>query len=565
MPAGPGTSVKPADGGLPFALTGTGAAGVRLYAINCRAAEEGLATGMTLTDARALVPGLKTRRAGPAADHKALLRLARWCGRYTPWVSCGGVSCGGVSCGEAGNGEDSTITLDISGCGHLFGGEENLLRDLSMRLSAFGITHRLGCAGTLGAAWAIARFGACHDLAKNTFDVVTSGEALEKIKELPVAALRLEEDTVALLGRLGLKTIGSLHGLPRLALMRRFPSRGSGRALGEAVLLRLDQALGKRDEPLSPLTPAPAFRTRMAFAEPLMERTGLAHALNSLLADLTAVLARAGKGARRLSLAAYGADASVSRIAIGTGAPSRDPDHLMFLFRERLERIGLQYGIDLLILNAERVDTLTATQQSMVGGGGAPGGVGDHGDTGAFAGQNTTPLVAPLVAPLIDRLANRLGPANVGRSRPRESHLPERAERRISALTGLSEPPAVSPESPPTVPPANMSDRARPFRLFGRPEPLEVIAEVPEGPPLSFRWRRMNIRVVRAEGPERIAPEWWLDNNSCSAGGCCGDAVRDYYQIEDAEGRRFWVYRDGLYRDAGRNGPPRWYIHGLFA
>ncbi len=558
MPAGPGTSVKPADGGLPFALTQAGAAGAgestRLYAINCRAAEEGLAAGMTLTDARALLPGLKTRRASPAADHKALLRLARWCGRYTPWVSCGG-----VSRGEAVTGEDSTITLDISGCGHLFGGEENLLRDLSMRLSAFGVTHRLGCANTLGAAWAIARFGACHDRAQNAFDVVTPGETFEKIKDLPVAALRLEEDTVALLGRLGLKTIASLHGLPRLALMRRFPASGSGRALGEAVLLRLDQALGKRDEPLSPLTPAPAFRTRMAFAEPLMERTGLAHALSRLLADLTAVLEGAGRGARHLSLAAYGADARVSRIAIGTGAPSRDPDHLMFLFRERLERIGLQYGIDLLILNAERVESLTAAQQSMAGD------HRDHGDTGAFAAQDTAPLVAPQVAPLIDRLANRLGPANVGHSRPRQSHLPERAERRVSALTGLSEPPAVPPESPPTVPPAHMSDRARPFRLFGRPEPLEVIAEVPEGPPLSFRWRRMNIRVVRAEGPERIAPEWWLDNSACNAGGCCGDAVRDYYQIEDVSGCRFWVYRDGLYRDAGRNGPPRWYIHGLFA
>ncbi|MCH8863065.1 MAG: hypothetical protein IID51_11210, partial [Proteobacteria bacterium] len=296
---------------------------------------------------------------------------------------------------------------------------------------------------------------------------------------------------------------------------------------------------------------------------------GLAHALDRLLADLTAVLEGAGKGARRFSLAAYGADASVSRIAIGTGAPSRDPDHLRFLFRERLERIGLQYGIDLLILNAERVDALTAAQQSMAGD------HRDHGDTGAFSGQDTAPLVAPQVAPLIDRLANRLGPVNVGRSRPRASHLPERAEWRVSALTGLSEPPAVSPGSSPAVPPANMSDRPRPFRLFGRPEPLEVIAEVPEGPPLSFRWRRMNIRVVRAEGPERIAPEWWLDNAggggsggngaACNAGGCCGDAVRDYYRIEDVSGRRFWVYRDGLYRDAGRNGPPRWYIHGLFA
>ncbi len=488
---------------------------------------------MTLADARALVPALKTRVASPAADHKALLRLARWCGRYTPWVSCV----------EAIDGEDSAITLDISGCGHLFGGEEALLRDLSARLSAFGITHRLGCANSLGAAWAIARFGACHNLSKNTFDVVTSVEVFEKIKDLPVAALRLQADTTALLGRLGLKTIASLAGIPRLALMRRFPANGSGRTAGEAVLLRLDQALGKREEPLSPLTPAPAFRTRMVFAEPLMEPAGLAHALDRLLADLTVVLETAAVGARRLSLVAYGVDASISRISIGTGRPSRDPKHLMFLFSERLERIDLQYGIDLVILNAERTEALAPAQQSMI--------------AGDLAGEAS----APLVAPLIDRLANRLGPANVGRSRPRASHVPERAEIRVSALSG----PLNASGAGFDVQPAGGGDAARPFRLFGRPEPMEVIAEVPEGPPLSFRWRRMNIRVVRAEGPERIAPEWWITGASCDSSGCGGGGMRDYYQIEDAAGRRFWVYRDGLYRDAGRNGPPRWYMHGLFA
>jgi protein ImuB len=287
----------------------------------------------------------------------------------------------------------------------------------------------------------------------------------------------------------------------------------------------------------------------MAFAEPLMEPAGLAHALERLLADLAVVLEGAGQGARRLALAAYGADASVSRIAIGTGAPSRDPAHLMFLFRERLERIDLQYGIDLLILNAERVDTLAPVQQSMIG---------NHGITGAFAGQDT----APLVAPLIDRLANRLGTANVGHSRPRASHLPERAERRVAAL---SEPLSASQGKFAVSPGGGGGGNARPFRLFARPEPLEVVAEVPEGPPLTFRWRRMNIRVLRAEGPERIAPEWWLDNSSCDAGGCCGGGLRDYYRIEDAAGRRFWVYRAGLYGEAGQNGPPRWYMHGLFA
>jgi protein ImuB len=153
---------------------------------------------------------------------------------------------------------------------------------------------------------------------------------------------------------------------------------------------------------------------------------------------------------------------------------------------------------------------------------------------------------------LYDRLGARLGPARITRFLPVDTHIPERAVvAQPVALSSAAQPQALAAE-----PHAEETAPDRPLRLFARPEPVEVIAEVPEGPPLRFRWRRVMHEVARAEGPERIAPEWWRSVDA-------GRATRDYFRVEDAEGRRYWLFREGLY---GREtASPVWYLHGLFA
>ncbi len=147
---------------------------------------------------------------------------------------------------------------------------------------------------------------------------------------------------------------------------------------------------------------------------------------------------------------------------------------------------------------------------------------------------------------LVDRLAGRLGPDNVMRFAARDTHLPERVQAGTSALTESSGSASWQPPQP------------RPPRLLARPEPVEAMAPVPDDPPVLFRWRGHTHRITRAEGPERIEPEWWR-----APGGDLLD-TRDYYRVEDADGRRFWLYREGLYDRQAADTPPRWFLHGLF-
>lgn len=531
--------------------------------MNPPAVAAGLTSGMTLADARALVPELKVKKAAPAADLRALKGLARWAVRYTPWVNIEGVNIEGINI----DGSDGLI-LDISGCGHLFGGEDALSADISARLRGFGLAHRLAVAPTRGAAWALARYGTPSD-AVTSMDGNSVDSILENLGPYPVEALRINPNVALTLRRLGLKSIAQVANIPRIALKRRFPSRSSA----AAVLLRLDQALGEAGEPVSPLTPAPAFRTRTTFSEPVTNPAVIARSLDDLLHDLMAVLEADNMGARRLSLMAWCVDGSVSHIGLGTSRPSRDAGHLSFLFREKLEQLEIKDGIDLLLLSAEGVETLPRQQISLVSA---------RVSARVSAGASGVP-----VSQLVDRLSNRLGGQAVHRSILRESHIPERAENRQIVLD-MKPPtragnqhlqrsmwPMQSMQSMRPVRPM------RPMRLFENPEPMDVIAEVPDGPPLRFRWRRMSVRVALAEGPERISPEWWRHMSREAGGAMAKDIARDtrdYYRLEDDLGRRFWVYRAGLYQPhempgempmAALGAPetdlPRWFMHGLFA
>ncbi len=483
-------NVAPPDD-LAVVLATEGRHGPVIHAANRAARLAGIDAGARIVDVKAICPDLQVEYADIAQDRAALERLVLWARRWCPW--------------SAADGADGLI-LETTGADHLLGGEAAMLRDMETRLSFLGLTARPAVAPTWGAAWALARYGPVR--------AICPPEALaDQLAPLPVAALRLDGDTLLLLNRLGLKTIGALARAPRLSLARRF-----GREpLRANPLLRLDQAMGHLAEPVASKDAPPRIQALARLAEPIQDP---APHLPGLCADLCAQLVRHGLGCRRLTLTVFRTDGEIRAITAGTSAPSRDADHLRRLFDDRLERIDPGFGFDLISLAAGTVETIETVQTRL-------------------DGRADEDLQLPH---LIDRIVARFGERSVRRTVLRASHLPERAQ----SLVG-----AVAPPGDEIAPPA----RERPVRLLSFPEEVRVIYAVPEGPPVQFIWRRQTHRVARFAGPERIAPEWWKDRP--------GTRLRDYFKVEDQNGKRLWLFREGLHED-GRGGDPRWFIHGMF-
>jgi protein ImuB len=463
----------------PIVLTVEGTHGPIIHAVTKVAAERGARPGARLTDARALEPSLLAIAADPAGDSALVERLARWAQRWAPLVEVDGTD---------------ALRLDVTGVAHLFGGEEGLVRDIEQRFAAIGLSIRVAIAPTAAAAWALARF---------------DGDGLES---LPVAALRLDADTVRTLQRLGLKTIGALLDMPRLALARRF--RGA-----QDVVDALDRLVGRKDEPLTAAPADPPPRAALRLEEPATHPEAASQALERLIPRLVTKLEQRHFGARRLTLSGFRVDGSVAEASVATAIPSREPKHLQRLLTDKAAALNPEFGFDAFALQANWCEPLEAAQDSLVE---EPSGERD-------------------IARLVDRLTVKLGPKRVRRPQAEESHLPERASKWVSALGKIE--------------PAKMPSVRRPQRLLDRPEAIDVIYATPEGKPRRFVWRRAVHDIVRAEGPERIAPEWWRQPSSAR--------MRDYYRIEDQAGRRYWIYREGLIGD-GRDAAPGWFIHGLF-
>ena len=510
-------SAAPAEK-VPFATVADAAGQRLLAAVNPAATAAGLAPGMPLADALSFLPGLVTAVAEPAEDAAALQRLAEWCGRYSPWT--------------APDGADG-VRIEITGSSHLWGGERALAADLLTRLDHRGVAGRIAVADTLGAAWAIARFAEMGE----SIAILPAEGCRAALAPLPVEALRFDLPTAQGLRRVGLKRVGDLYAMPRAALAQRF---------GEIVAQLLDQALDNLPEPLSPLSEAPSRRVRLSFAEPITEPADLTLAMERLTTDLVTRLAREGTGARRLDLAFHSVDGRVEHIRLGTARPSRDPRHLTTLFKERLDTVDPGLGVEDMILSAFAVEPLPPEQ---------------IGFPGHASGNETSGI-----APLLDRLGNRLGLDALSRLEPRESHIPERASVRVpmASPSPASLRSALSPAMREKGGPDQRAGRvrgclkpARPIRLFDPPDPIEAFWLLPDDPPFHFTWRRRRHRVMQADGPERIAEEWWRPEGSSAA-----EAIRDYYRVEDEEGRCFWLFRAGLYSGDHK---PRWFIHGVFS
>ena len=486
---------------------------------------------------------LTTREADPVADAEALRRLALWALRYSPIVAPW----------DEASGADG-LFIDIAGAAHLFGGEARLIADLDRRLRAFGLFPHLAIADFAGAAWALAHHGNAERA------IVPSGQEARALGPLPLSALRLPGDTLSLLGRLGFRRIGELIDAPRAPLAARF----------EALLLRLDQALGRASEPLTPIAPPPVHCVQATFAEPIVSQEHILEAATRLLHGVVANLARDAVGARSVRLllfrvmpeACFQHDGLVQSVEIGLAAPSRDARHIARLIALRLDRVaeglGAEFGFEAAALHILLAEPL-ADRQTRLG----------------MAEATASPEA---LAQLIDRLQQRLGSGAVRQLHPHQSHIPERASGVRPLAPNLSvnlqrggegsDPVSASLPRTPIRGGERESGRRkrqwgshdapsalRPLLLLPHPEPAEVVALIPEGPPRQFRWRGVRHQVAGAEGPERIAPEWWRQSAS--------DAVeRDYYLVEDSEGRRFWLYRAG--RFGSSEASPQWFVHGVF-
>ncbi|WP_409894437.1 Y-family DNA polymerase [Hyphomonas sp.] len=509
-PARTARPVKPP----PFVLHEKLAHGLTVAAANTTAGAAGIQAGMRFSDARACLPDLMAEEIDREEDARALSLLARWMTGFSPIVAVDGLD---------------GVLLETTGCDHLFGGEAGMAARMAERLRQTGYGHRIALASTPGAAQALARYSA----EDNAPCVLPPGAERPGLADLPAQALRLSPDAATLLRRFGLTRIGQLYGIDRKALARRFQSRRAA----DAVCLRLDQALGLRAEPMTPLRPPADYQARLPCPEPLTQGAGLEAGLQQLTQALCADLSGKGVGARQFVFSAFHSDGQVSEATTHAARPVRTPEHVLRLFREKIETINPGFGIDLLLLEARRTGPME---------------VGSRPLSGELAGSAVDEIA---LSTLADRINARLGEGLVGLTLREARHAPDSAERRVP-FTGALPPPAG-----PTLP---ACDAPRPVRLFAWPERVDVIAQVPDGPPLSFVWRRVMRRVVRSDGPERISPEWWTYLPGKETKPAPLPRTRDYYRIEDAEGRRYWVFREGLYDD-GRGEFPEWFVQGLFA
>lgn len=470
---------------------------MRIVAADPKALSLGLRPGLGLADARARVPTIEVHEHEPEADLALLRHVAEWCDRYTPVVA---------------EEMSDTLILEVGGSVHLFGSEARLCRDIERRLSGFGFTTRTAIAGTSLCARAVARF--------DGGGIVEAGEEKARVSVLPVAALEMEEETIVALRRAGLTTIGDVAARPLKPLAARF---------GAEFVRRLQGVTGEVDPPLHPRRPLPLLLSEQRFADPIGLEEDIAAALDALSRDLCALLEREGQGGRAFEATFFRADGNTRRIEALVGRPLCDPVAIRKLFMTRLDAladpIDPGFGFDMIrlcVLSFDRVDgTQIRFERDAV----------EEGE----------------IADLVDRLTARFGPGAVERFLPVESHVPERAARRMPAIDAAQAKggwqASLSGEPP-----------LRPILIFTPPQPVETIAEVPEGAPYRFRWRRVLHEIAHAEGPERVAPEWWRTEKE--------PKTRDYYRVEDRQGHRYWLYREGLY--AREPGDVRWFIQGLF-
>jgi protein ImuB len=472
---------------LPFVVSAPSHGRMMIVAVNALAEQQGIFKGMMLADARAIIPSLQVFDDKPGLEDKLLRRIAEWCIRFAPVVAVdmpGG------------------IILDATGCPHLWGGDSYYLIAIAQRFKVRGYDVRVGMADTIGCAWAVARFGQQSLL-------VESNKQFDTLLPLSPSSLRLEQETVELLNKLGLRQVGQFIRMPRPALRRRF---------GSNFLKRLDQALGNVEEMIEPVQPIEPYHERLPCLDPIVTLTGIEIALQRLLETLCQRLRQEEKGLRIACFKCYRVDGKIEQVDIGTIRPSHNISHLFKLFEIKLSTIEPDLGIELFVLEAPKVEEHSPLQESLWNS------ACDLDNTG--------------LSELLDRLAGKIGAHRIHRYLPAEHYWPERSVKQALSLD----------EKKTTT---WRVDKPRPLQLLTKPEPIDVTAPIPDYPPMLFRYKSKLHKIIKADGPERIEQEWWLQQGQ----------HRDYYYVEDEEGHRYWLFRLGHYSDKSY----QWFIHGFFA
>lgn len=473
---------------LPFALALPDHGRMRITEVSAVAATKGIRAGMIAADANIVLPHIKVFDDKSDLSEKLLQKLAIWCIRYTPFSA--------VDLPDG-------LILDVSGCTHLWGSEEAYLKTIANKLKELGYHVRISIADTIGSAWAVCRHGKIKA-------IINAGEHAEALMPLPATALRLESNVIERLNKLGLHQIDSFINMQRSALRRRF---------GQQLLLRIDQALGSKEEIINPVIAIEPFSERLPCLEPIKTDTGIELAIQRLLETLCKRLRKEGKGLRTALLKCLRVDDKIEQISISINHASNNPKHLFKLFQLKIATIEPALGIELFMLEAPKVEDVIISQQT-------------------FWTANSS-LESTEVAELLNNLESKFGNNIVHRYLPDEHHLPERS---IKLAISLKDKPAIEWNT----------DKLRPIQLLNSPVSIEVTAPIPDYPPMNFRYKNKLHKVVKADACERIESQWWLD----------GGLHRDYYVVEDEEGRRYWLFRLGHYNEDSK---PAWFIHGFFA
>ncbi|RYY62253.1 MAG: DNA polymerase Y family protein [Chitinophagaceae bacterium] len=472
---------------VPFVLSLPSHGKMIITAANPFAEAQGIGTGMAVADARALLPGLKVMDDIPDLSGRLLKKIAAWCIRFTPVVAV--------------DGEDGLL-MDVTGCSNLWDGDYAYVAAIVQRLRNRGYGTKGAVADTIGCAWAVARYD------RRVF-VIEPGKQKEALGLLPPSSLRLEPEVIDRLNKLGLRFVRDFISMPPSSLRRRF---------GQHTIRRINQAVGSEMEIIEPLIPVPEYEERLPCFEPISTATGIEIGLKRLLEALCNRLKQEELGLRKAIFRCYRTDGKTEIIEIGTSRPSFHTGHLFKLFETKIPGIAPGPGIELFVLEAPVTESHTAAQEKLWE---TPEGLQDH-----------------RLSELIDRLAGRIGSATISRFLPDEHYWPERSIKKASSL-----------EDQPVT--AWRTDRPRPLQLLHQPERIEVTAPIPDYPPMHFRLRGQLHKIVKADGPERIEQEWWIQQRE----------HRDYYYVEDENAKRYWLFRSGHYSG---DKSPDWFLHGFF-
>ena len=473
---------------IPFVLSAPDHGRMIITAANELAEFQGIDKGMVIADARVILPSLQVLNDKPALSDILLNRIAEWCIRFTPFVAVD---------------PPDGLILDVTGCSHLWGDDKKYLSEIIQRLKTHGYNVRAAMADTIGAAWAVAKFG------KDSLIIKKGGNA-EALLSLPAAALRLETDTTERLHKLGLRQIKDFIGMPRASLKRRF---------GSNFIKRIDQALGNEEEIIQPIHPIEPYHERLHSLEPIVTATGIEIALQQLLETLCHRLQQEGKGLRAAILKCYRIDGRIEKIEISTNRPSHNIHHLFKLFEIKLSTIEPDLGIELFVLEAPKIENHSPAQEKLW--------------------NNNSDLNEIKLFELLDHFRGKFGDHTIHRCLPDEHYWPERSFKQAQLINESII--------------ANWKvDRPRPVQLLSNPERIEVTAPIPDYPPMNFRYKGALHKIIKADGPERIEQEWWLQEGQ----------HRDYYYVEDEAGCRYWLFRSGHY---SADKSHQWFIHGFFA